>query len=221
VRKIKCITNMRDKGEPIGSRIKKAREAGGMSQLRLARQIGVPFQRVSEWERGVVSPSARYLKAIADALSVSLDWLLSGKGPVEGPERGESSFPVSHVPVYGTVPGGPPYDPGDPGVIEVIGVPAEYSGRDVFGLIVKGDSMAPTLADGDRVLVARDVKPRDGLVVVVRLDAGEYTVKRLRNQGKLLILSPDNPNFQPLVLSPEDSCEVIGVVVEVIRRLNT
>lgn len=212
---------MREQGETIGARIKKAREMRGMSQLRLANQIGVPFQRVSEWERGIVSPSARYLKSIAETLSVSLDWLLSGKGPVEGPERGESVFPVSHVPVYGTVPGGPPYDPGDPGVIEMIGVPAEYSGRDVFGLIVKGDSMAPTLADGDRILVARDVKPKDGQVVVVRLDGGEYTVKRLKNQGNLLILSPDNPNFQPLVLSPEDSCEVIGVVVEVIRRLNS
>jgi len=210
---------MREQGETIGARIKRAREARGISQLGLAKQVGVPFQRVSEWERGVVSPSARYLRAIANALSVSLDWLLSGRGPMEIPRVGETCFPVSRVPVYGTVPGGPPYDPGDPDVIEVIGVPAEYSGRDVFGLIVKGDSMAPTLVDGDRILVARDVKPRDGLVVVVRLNGGEYTVKRLRTQGKMLILSPDNPNFQPLVLSPDDSYEVVGVVVEVIRRL--
>lgn len=210
---------MRDKGETIGARIKRARETRRMSQLDLARQIGVPFQRVSEWERSVVSPSARYLGAIADALSVSLDWLLSGSGPMERPEKWEARFPISHVPVYGAVPGGPPYDPGDPDVIDLIGVPAEYSGRDVFGLVVKGDSMSPTLADGDRVLVARDVKPRDGLVVVVRLNGGEYTVKRMRKQGNLLILSPDNPGFQPLVLSGEDEHEIIGVVVEVIRRL--
>jgi len=210
---------MREQGETIGSRIKKARETAGISQLGLARQIGVPFQRVSEWERGVVSPSARYLKAIAEALSVSLDWLLSGRGPMEVPRRGDVGFRVSHVPVYGTVPGGPPYDPGDPGVVELIGVPAEYVGRDVFGLIVKGDSMAPTLLDGDRILVARDVRPRDGTVVVVRVNGGEYTVKRLRIQDNLLILSPDNPNFQPMILSPEDSYEIVGVVVEVIRRL--
>ncbi|MGC8893886.1 MAG: LexA family protein [candidate division WOR-3 bacterium] len=211
---------MREEGDTIGSRIKRAREIRGMSQLGLARKIGVPFQRISEWERGIVSPSARYLRAIADALSVSLDWLLSGYGPAETPREGESRFGVSLAPVYGTVPAGPPYDPGDPGVIEVMGIPAEYSGRDVFGLIVKGDSMAPTLIDGDRILVARDVKPRDGLVVVVRLNGGEYTVKRMRSQGNLLILSPDNPNFQPVVVSPEDSCDIVGVVVEVIRRLN-
>ncbi|MEO0141174.1 MAG: S24 family peptidase [candidate division WOR-3 bacterium] len=210
---------MRDKGETIGARIKRAREHRGMSQLRLARQIGVPFQRISEWERGLVSPSARYLKAIADSLSVSLDWLLSGMGPMERPERSDAIFPVHQVPVYGTVPGGPPYDPGDPGVMEVIGVPAEYSGRDVFGLVVKGDSMSPTLVDGDRVLVARDIRPRDGLIVVVKMNQGEYTVKRMRRQGDLLILMPDNPNFQPIVLAPDDEGEIVGVVVEVIRRL--
>ncbi len=210
---------MREQVETIGARIKRAREAKGMSQLRLAREVGVPFQRVSEWERGIVSPSARYLRAIADALSVSIDWLLSGVGPAETPQNGETGFALSAVPVYGTVPAGPPYDPGDPGVIDVMGVPAEYSGRDVFGLVVKGDSMAPTLTDGDRVLVARDIRPGDGMVVVVRLNGGEYTVKRMRRQGNLLILSPDNPNFQPIVVSPEDACEIVGVVVEVIRRL--
>jgi DNA polymerase V len=56
-------------------------------------------------------------------------------------------------------------------------------------------------------------------VVVVRVNGGEYTVKRLRIQDNLLILSPDNPNFQPMILSPEDSYEIVGVVVEVIRRL--
>ncbi len=212
---------MREQGESIGIRIKRAREMRGMSQLGLAKQIGVPFQRVSEWERGVVSPSARYLRAIADALSVSLDWLLSGVGPVELPQKGEGRFALSAVPVYGTVPAGPPYDPGDPGVIDVMAVPAEYSGRDVFGLVVKGDSMAPTLVDGDRVLVARDIKPKDGMVVVARLNGGEYTIKRMRSQGNLLILSPDNPNFQPIIISPEDSCEIVGVAVEVIRRLKS
>ncbi|MEO0158709.1 MAG: S24 family peptidase, partial [candidate division WOR-3 bacterium] len=91
--------------------------------------------------------------------------------------------------------------------------------RDVFGLVVKGDSMSPTLVDGDRVLVARDIRPRDGLIVVVKMNQGEYTVKRMRRQGDLLILMPDNPNFQPIVLAPDDEGEIVGVVVEVIRRL--
>ena len=205
--------------DTVGDRIRRARKARHMSQMELAKKLGTVYQRVSGWERGEVAPGMASLKGLAEALGVSLDWLIAGKGPMFGPGQAPSSFTPLLVPVYGSVPGGPPYDPGDPGVVDTMAVSPEYANRDVFGLVVHGDSMAPTLRHGDRILVARDVAWENGKVVVVRVNHGDYTVKRLRLEKGLMILMPDNRNFEPIVLSKEDEPEIIGVVVEVNRKV--
>jgi len=213
---------MRDKGkstDTIGQRIRRARLLRGMTQSGLAAELGTVAQRVSEWERGFVAPSEPSLRALARALGVSLDWLIANSGPMDGPAGPGPETGMALVPVYGMVPAGPPYDPGDPEVVGLMGISPEHARRDVFGLVVRGDSMAPTLRDGDRILVARDEKWADGRVVVVRVNRGEYTVKRLRIQDDLLVLSPDNPGFPPIVLAPEDEPEIVGIVIEVSRRV--
>jgi phage repressor protein C with HTH and peptisase S24 domain len=45
--------------------------------------------------------------------------------------------------------------------------------------IVRGRSMAPTLHDGDRLLVLHGARPSAGLVAVVRFADGVVAVKRL------------------------------------------
>ena len=205
--------------DTVGQRIRRARKARNMSQMELAKRVGTVYQRVSGWERGEVAPGMASLKRLAEALGVSLDWLIAGKGPMFGPGSEPREFKPLLIPVYGSVPGGPPYDPGDPGVIDTMAVSPDYASREVFGLVVKGDSMAPTLRDGDKILVAKDIQARSGNVVVVRVNHGEYTVKRLRVEKGVVILMPDNSSFQPIVLGPEDEPEIVGVVIEVHRKV--
>ncbi len=45
--------------------------------------------------------------------------------------------------------------------------------------LVRGRSMAPTLHDGDRLLVCHGLRPRAGAVAVVRFADGVLAVKRL------------------------------------------
>ncbi len=199
--------------EGIGARIREARARRGLSQTKLAQLLGIPPQNVSDWERGVVTPSSKNLKKLAEVLEVSLDWLITGKGSPE-PVEGE---PVAFVPVYATVPGGPPNDQGDIGIIGYIPVPPEYLNRDVYGLQVNGDSMSPLIEPGDRVLVARDVIPENGDVVVVRV-LGEPTMKRIRVKGETVYLYSDNPRYEPII-AHVDEVEILGVVIEVNKRL--
>jgi phage repressor protein C with HTH and peptisase S24 domain len=79
-------------------------------------------------------------------------------------------------------------------------------------IAVAGDSMDPTLRDGDEILVDRTPRPlRDG-IHVLRLD-DTLLVKRvdLGRPGKLTLLS-DNPVYRPIELAL-DEVEVIGRVV--------
>lgn len=79
-------------------------------------------------------------------------------------------------------------------------------------IAVTGDSMEPTLRDGDEILVDRTPRPpRDG-IHVVRLDDA-LMVKRLdTSRPGAIVLISDNPAYRPLECQPDD-VEVIGRVV--------
>jgi Peptidase S24-like len=86
---------------------------------------------------------------------------------------------------------------------------------------VNGDSMQPTLNDGDDIMVdtaAAERPPKKG-IHVLRLD-GTLMVKRLQpeKEGRLSILS-DNTNYPPIVDLDAGEVIVIGRVVWVGRKL--
>jgi phage repressor protein C with HTH and peptisase S24 domain len=85
---------------------------------------------------------------------------------------------------------------------------------------VEGDSMVPTLADGDDILVDRSPAPlRDG-IYVLRID-GALNVKRLAINpapGRVAIRS-DNPAYPGWPDCDLSTIDVIGRVVWVGRRL--
>jgi phage repressor protein C with HTH and peptisase S24 domain len=85
---------------------------------------------------------------------------------------------------------------------------------------VEGDSMAPTLSDGDEILVDRGARRlRDGLWVL-RLD-GALLVKRVAvrpDGGRVSVLS-DNPAYPGWPDCDPAAVDVVGRVVWVGRRL--
>lgn len=67
-----------------GERIKAAREAAGMTQAELAKQLGISYVGVSQWERGIRNPKYSTLKKIADILGV---WVYDLSSPEDTMER--------------------------------------------------------------------------------------------------------------------------------------
>jgi repressor LexA len=76
---------------------------------------------------------------------------------------------------------------------------------------VAGESMAPGLLDGDRLLIDQASRTPDarGGVYVIRVD-GVLLVKRVRRQGRRLLAISDNPDAAPV---PDAPIEVIGRAV--------
>ena len=56
----------------IGERIKEFRLKAGLTQSELAEKLGIPYQSIGQWERGLRSPKIETLQKIADALNVPL-----------------------------------------------------------------------------------------------------------------------------------------------------
>jgi len=95
-----------------------------------------------------------------------------------------------------------------PELLRALGVRPEAASM----IRVRGDSMVPTLEDGDEILVDRDrrrVEGRGG-VFVIRLD-GELMVKRLRaGVGGIEVIS-DNPEWETRMV-PARALDVVGRV---------
>lgn len=79
-------------------------------------------------------------------------------------------------------------------------------------IVVSGDSMEPTLRDGDEILVDRTIRAlRDGIHVVRLGDS--LLVKRIDvSRPGLVVLISDNPAYPPVECGARD-VEVIGRVV--------
>lgn len=61
----------------LGEKITKLKKLKKMSQVELAEKTGISRDAISKYERDGVLPSVEYAKRIADALGVSLDYLVS------------------------------------------------------------------------------------------------------------------------------------------------
>lgn len=65
----------------IGEKIRAARVAAGLTQKQLGLAIGIEKEKVAEtmvqgWEYGKCTPSLQYIRPLANALKVSLDYLV-------------------------------------------------------------------------------------------------------------------------------------------------
>ena len=83
---------------------------------------------------------------------------------------------------------------------------------------VKGDSMTMAgISDGDLLIVDKSKTPASGSIVVCLID-GEFTVKRLEKRGKMYFLMPENTNYQPIAIKPENDVTIWGVVTYTIKK---
>ena len=74
------------KGEPpeFGRRMAEARERAGLSLTELAQWLGVTQQGVAAWERRNIALRPEQIKTLAEALSITADYLIGISGTWKG-----------------------------------------------------------------------------------------------------------------------------------------
>lgn len=97
--------------------------------------------------------------------------------------------------------------------------PGLFARRPDYLLRVKGMSMKDVgIMDGDLLAVARTRDARNGQIVVARI-GDEVTVKRFQRTAEGIELLPENPDFKPILVSPDqDDFELEGLAVGLIRN---
>ncbi|MFQ6082559.1 MAG: helix-turn-helix domain-containing protein [Candidatus Aminicenantia bacterium] len=73
----------------LGQKLRKIRKAKGISQMKLAEKVGVSFQQIQKYEKGINKISVERLQQIAQALDTPI-WLFLKEEPNRFAEEKES-----------------------------------------------------------------------------------------------------------------------------------
>lgn len=218
----------------INDRISARRRALSLSQVALAKKIGVTGVAVGKWESGLNQPKGRYLNDLAAALGVTVDWLLTGDGEARAlpaPEVMPGYHNVepavipqgTRVPVLSYVQAGHWHEMCEQATAFDGNVEYVTAGVDVgpcgFGLWLRGQSMEPFFKEGDLIIVDPDEAPQPGDFVVAKNGSEEATFKKYRPRGidesgqEVFELVPLNDDY-PTMHSDRQHIQIIGVMVE-------
>lgn len=211
----------------VGDRIRQARLEQDVTQQELADYIGVSKQAVYKYENNIVTniPTDK-VDAIAKRLRVSPAYLMGWEEQPAPAASKEPTIPpgfmpmpeMVQVPLIGSIACGTPIT-AEQNIKSYVGVPAAW--RADFALECHGDSMAPTICDGDVVCIRSQPEVEQGQIAAVRIGE-EATLKHCYYQNGVVQLIADNPSVCPPMVytgSDLDEIEVEGLAVGFCRGL--
>lgn len=126
---------------------------------------------------------------------------------------------VAHIPLFGSIPAGPPGDREQEAEgcvsVDVESVGIRPTSR-TFALRISGDSMVGKhIVDGDVVVIEHGKEPKPGDVVAALID-GQSTLKTFLMQRGRPFLRAENPKYPDLI--PAAELVIQGVMVALIRK---
>ena len=220
-------------------RIKQLRGELGYTQQELADKLKKAKSTIAMYENETRKPSLKVLKQLSNIFGCSVDYILGISEKREKDNESELVINKDHIyeallkianrdnkrllPVLGTVKAGYNYlaqeniiDYIDP--FMNIADPENY-----FGLIVKGDSMAPLFDEGDYLIVHKlDGEFSTNDIGIVLINGDEATVKKVVKTDTGIELHAFNPYYPAKKFTYEEMeklpVKVIGVVVRQIRN---
>lgn len=203
----------------IGKRIKKFRKSHDLTTEELAEKIGTTRATITRYETGARKANQDVLFELADIFNISVDDFF----PPRNSMPSNVTYPLSEglqrisIPIIGEIACGDPITAEEniEGYTEETFEKPIPSGT-LFALRCKGHSMEPTIHDGSLVTIREQPTVEDGEIAAVLVDGdNEATLKRVKHQGNLVMLMPDNKEYDPIILDEDNPGRIVGKAVHV------
>ena len=183
-----------------GERMKQRRKELGFSAEKVAERLGVSPATIYRYERGDIEKVpgdslGELAKILQTTPAYLMGWEEKPTAPAPRPiPKGFEPMPkMKKIPLVGSIACGTPIT-AEQNVERYIGVPAAW--RADFALTCHGNSMSPTICDGDIVCIRCQPEVEQGEIAAVRI-GGEATLKHFHRQGDAVMLLADNAAVCP------------------------
>jgi len=211
------------------NRIDKLIAEKGITRNILAKEVeGLNHNSFNAWIKRGTIPNGEIIANIADYFDVDIAYLLGRtdikKLPAEvNPFSFRDTFQLE---ILGSIKAGYNGELVEEFSGERFPVPNEVmKGRrleDLFALRVKGDSMYPTLLDGDIVILERMPSVPSGSMAAIIYDGDEVTIKKVSyvTGEDWFDMIPINPEYKTKRIEGSDleECRVLGKVIYSFRK---
>jgi repressor LexA len=170
---------------------------------------------ISRYKNNKMAPKTPTVKVIAEYFNINPLWLMGLDEPKYKTLNEYKSF--EEIPVLGSIAAGQPVF-AEENIKEYAKVPSEkVKNGQYFYLEVSGDSMIGAgIYEEDLVLVRKQDDVENKEIAVVMVNAHDATLKRVFKQNGNVILQPENPKYDPIIIKSEDA-RIIGKVVGLTR----
>ncbi|MGG3528355.1 XRE family transcriptional regulator [Bacillus pseudomycoides] len=202
--------------EIFASNLKKYLDRNGINQTYLANSIHVPETTVSNWIKANTYPRPDKIQLLADYSKINRSDLTEEKPS----NLYEASIRPVKVPILGKIACGLPI------YAEENFEGFRYEASDilpqgeVYYLEAKGNSMEPTIPNGSFVLIRKQDDVENGEIAAVLINGDtEATLKRVKKQGNVVILMPDNSSYEPIILTSNVPARIIGKAIRFTKDL--
>lgn len=206
----------------IGKYIKQLRNEKKLTQEELGALLGVQKAAVQKWERGTVKNLKREtLVKLSEIFEVSPAAFIKSRD--EGANiTAVYTDEIYRIPVFESVSAGfGAY--ADSLVVDYIPVFIKNHAELplLMGIKVQGDSMYPTIEDGDIIIVRRQSSVDSGSIAVVLIDEEEGVVKKVEYGKDWIDLISINPMYPKRHFQGEEltRLRIMGLVKQVIKEL--
>lgn len=188
----------------------------------VALQSGIDAGYLSQLENGKRNiPKPETLKKLAKGLRISKEEMFKLAGlEVSKPTNIEyigSNF--VNVPVIGEIACGEPIT-AEENISDYVPIPSDVVKNGKFFILnCIGDSMEPTIANGSQVVIREQPDAENGQIAAILLeDENTATLKRIKKTKTSVILLPDNPEYEPIVLNEDKRGRILGIVKMEMKR---
>lgn len=202
----------------FGQVLQEIRQLRNLSQEQLAFESELDRTYISQLERGKKMPTIQTLFSLSASLGVSPEEIIAQIHRHDGQWLKEPTGLNVALPIYATqVSCGQPISQ-DHRVEEVLPIQdlIVKNPGETFFVKASGDSMNPTISEGDYLVVDKGPSPQSGQIILAQVN-NEFTVKRYYPTKEGVKLKSDNPHFADIFITDEQAFLVCGCVIAVIR----
>ncbi len=200
----------------ISSNLNSLLAKSGRKKSDITSQCKIPASTLTGYFAGTRLPTAENVKALAEFFHVKPEEIDPRLNPAPSNVIPINRTKLHRIPVIGTIACGDPID-AEQNVVDYLELPGHLPDG-AFALICEGDSMEPSLQDGDRVVIEPTPNVEDGEVAAVLVDdQAKATLKRIKHIGDSIWLMPDNRDYDPIVLDAQHPGRIIGKAIKLIR----
>ena len=194
-------------------------ERNGKERKQICDDLNFKYTTFTDWYNGKKYPRIDKIEMLANYFGVLKSDLIEDKSW----SSNVMPFDEPHMaPIVGTIPAGYPALAFDQ--IEGYASIPYSDTENYFFLRVSGESMINAgINNGDLVLIRKQPCAEDGQIVAARVNGDEATLKRYKTQGETILLLPENPDYDPILVRAKDFqdgyASIIGVALEVRHTL--